>query len=74
MKAKEMFEKLGYMHIIYRWGDIGYIQQSNGVEISFYSQNKVVEIISNYDTIIEFKTNELKAINKQIEELGWDNE
>ena len=64
MKAKEMFEELGFIeefHIAY----IKYYNQREDYYIWFDKDSKTVE--ARFD--IDVKT--LKAINKQIEELGW---
>jgi hypothetical protein len=67
MTAKEMFEKLGYkedFHIAY----IKYYNEKEDKYIWFSKPTKTVEIMFDIDMDL------LKAINKQIEELGWDNE
>ena len=67
MKAKEMFEKLGYKLQM----DYPYLQYHNletDTYIWFYGETKTIEI--QFDITMDL----LKAINKQIEELGWDNE
>lgn len=73
MSAKEMFEELGYIH--------KYLNNSHRIEyflnrddefhfvftkIIFYKRLKKIYI----DGILTLK--ELQAINKQIEELGWN--
>ena len=82
MTAKEMFEKLGYQQFI---GDkehysIGEFIQYNNYEhsrwIRFDFYDKTINC-SMYDEPVEamdITINELKAINKQVEELGWNNE
>lgn len=79
--AKEMFEELGYK---YSEDDyfISYIEHNDSkpvkYQIIFSKEYKCVEIIfvmfdkPHYFTRINIDL--LKAINKQIEELGWDNE
>lgn len=78
MTAREMFEKLGYEQvsnkpICYRLDDGGYINLIEFInsreEIIFteyeeYNENKPQGNFSLYKE-------ELQAINKQIEELGW---
>lgn len=67
MTAKEMFEKLGYeedFHFTY----IKYYNKKEDRYIWFYQETETIEI--QFDITMEL----LKAINKQIEELGWDNE
>ena len=72
MKAKEMFEKLKleYRSIDYKKDEILEIQYSNGNGTRITISKKRIEYVENYnrkDLPMEF----LKAINKQIEELGW---
>lgn len=67
MTAKEMFEKLGYDLQF----DCPYLQYHNletDSYIWFYGETETIEI--QFDITMDL----LKAINKQIEELGWDNE
>lgn len=73
MNAKEMFEKLGYKQKI-QDDVIYYIKEINVPKkyghifiyfINFILKDKEVFTSKN----LEYK--ELKAINKQIEELGW---
>ena len=76
MTAKEMFEKLGYKQkiqndVIYYFKEVN-IPKQYGSSI-FYHINFILkdkEIFISRNLLLE----ELKAINKQIEELGWDNE
>lgn len=79
MTAKEMFEELGYEKtnsnlITYRSDDGGYIKQ-----IMFSPIGRIIifrewEEYENYEPQGQFTvyTDLLKAINKQIEELGWN--
>ena len=70
--AKEMFEKLGYLEVKDKYIDgITYVSLMKNTykEISmFKDDNKILIPIENIE-ILEYE--ELKAINKQIEELGW---
>ena len=75
MKAKEMFEKLGYEQeiideqLIYSTKDL---QANIEYQIIFYLDDKSFEAIT--DNCIHannINMQELQAINKQIEELGW---
>lgn len=77
LTAREMFEELGYKQI--KLADEGLVALyekiifSDRQSIYFYPE-KAVRIIFHsgeriYPPIIDMK--ELKAINKQIEELGW---
>ncbi len=81
MSAKEMFKKLGYelineVPLLYQKDDGGYIQN-----IEFISTLKTIKF-SEYETYnnnepqgeTTLYLDELQAINKQIEELGWNNE
>ena len=81
MSAKEMFKKLGYelineVPLLYQKDDGGYIQN-----IEFISTLKTIKF-SEYETYNNNEPQgetilyleELQAINKQIEELGWNNE
>lgn len=77
--AREMFEELGYekvsdIPICYRFDDGGYInliefidikQEIRFTEYEEYNENKPQGSFS-------LNKSELKAINKQIEELGWN--
>ena len=64
MTAKEMFEELGYeenYHIAY----IMFYSEKEDRYIWFFKDTKTIEI--RFDISMAL----LKAINKQIEELGW---
>ena len=81
MTAKEMFEKLGYKqtksHLItYTSNDGGYIKQIMFLKIGRRIIFREWEEYNHYEPQGQFTlyTDLLKAINKQIEELGWDNE
>ena len=74
MKAKEMFEELGYkLDKEARFGAVvSYTQYCRDgccriYDLCFY--NKSIEVQEDY---ISYKL--LQAINKQVEELGWNNE
>lgn len=72
--AKEMFEELGYevykgfCYIEYTKKEPINRYQCESYQIRFYENDKKVSAYQNL-TIAE-----LKAINKQVEELGWNNE
>ena len=71
MKAKEMFEELGYEqemknNVIYYFKKIHIPKSDIVYSINFIVEKKEIFISKNIDM------QELKAINKQIEELGWD--
>jgi hypothetical protein len=86
MKAKEMFEALGYEYkfidnknnncedvVLYT-----HTTQELSIQFNLFSQTVVYQIkntVQEYEKIVIFMTKELiQAINKQIEELGWNNE
>ena len=77
MSAKEMFEELGYeqktsIGVIYYFKKI-HIPKNDIV----YNINFITDLINGEKEIFISKNidmQELKAINKQIEELGWLNE
>lgn len=73
--AKEMFEELGYKlvvnannNIYYKKDDCKWIIFSNTSTNCYIKANIFIDD-KKYETVIDLK--ELKAINKQIEELGW---
>lgn len=81
MSAKDMFEKLGYEQVsdipkCYRFDDGGYIEL-----IEFINTRQEI-IFTEYEEYNENKPqgsfslnkSELQAINKQVEELGWNKE
>ena len=70
MTAKEMFEELGYEqkiknNVIYYFKKIHIPKSYIIYSINFINDNKEIFISKNIDI------KELKAINKQCEELGW---
>lgn len=76
MNAKEMFEKLGYIENNDREDTLRYtIKNMVGdiVEIRFYFSDKLF-LKEGYEDDLAYciTYDELKAINKQAEELGWD--
>ena len=72
MSAKEMFEKLGY-YPSYDYNkpkvDFAFYKKYSSKMIVFNIKDKIIEIIDGGINI-----QELQAINKQVEELGWNNE
>lgn len=70
MSAKEMFERLGYKLI---QNDVNWLIYSfnNKFKIMFYKpqQDFKIECLENIYNTIDME--ELQAINKQVEELGW---
>lgn len=76
MKAKEMFEKLGYKQDIYNNSAYQVIKYYNDKHTSILFcidnknfTNKSIEKEGNEPLIT---LEELQAINKQVEELGWN--
>ncbi len=70
MSAKEMFEKLGYKYLTdYKYCLFRYVNKDENpfVYIYFY-ENKTIEIAPDYE--LSYKV--YQAINKQVEELGWN--
>ena len=79
MTAREMFEKLGYeyneCYFERTLDDIYY--QKNGKytpQIRFNLNHKCVQDYREGNKSSAFDIKLLQAINKQIEELGWNNE
>lgn len=69
MSAKEMFEKLGYEYIEYICRIAYYKKVGNyDIEINFWVDSQEYTIENKY--ILSYE--EVQAINKQIEELGWN--
>lgn len=80
MSAKDMFEKLGYKQYIEASNVIEVISCDKQIRFNKDGKyKKTIEIFTNTDdykyddyTYAELTHKELKAINKQIEELGWN--
>lgn len=74
MKAKEMFEKLGYEYS--KVGEKIYYEIPNPYELGGHSPFVIFYTVNQYwDTnIVEINKDKelIKAINKQVEELGWN--
>ena len=68
MSAKELFEELGFDLVETTPYMMHYHNEENDVYIWFYNNSKTIEIVN------EFTLDILKAINKQVEELGWNKE
>lgn len=86
MTAKEMFEKLGYEYY-YSKDKEGNVEDTihytlkNKMKLQFNIESKIVVLtdLSNSEDVyinptLFINKDLLKAINKQIEELGWNNE
>lgn len=87
MSAKDLFKKLGYEcrtpRVNYGIPNEIYVKKtmSNSIRtISFDKAGKYIDITEKYQDIIEegyenynyLDLEELQAINKQVEELGWN--
>lgn len=75
MTAKEMFEKLGYKYKNYD-GYICYEKETNNTThfIGFDNRTHTFTKYQMSDRFLSITSKELKAINKQVEELRWFNE
>lgn len=78
MKAKDMFEKLGYEEDLNNNFYVGYIKHipntiTKNRMITFMKDNKYFTFIDQ-DNNVCIDLEELKAINQQVKELRWDNE
>ena len=77
MTAKEMFEELGYIDIT---NEYSYDKDYKAVYVNIEYIPNVHIIFEEYGTTrvidneIEITMPLLKAINKQVEELGWTND
>ena len=83
MSAKEMFEELGYKDISYNYPNKDYIAYQNNkiviYTIIFVKEYKCIELNPTLNAderrLIHFTRLDMKllqAINKQVEELGWN--
>ena len=75
MSAKEMFEELGYKIV---QNDMNWLRYGINTSkwyacfIDFNLREKKIEISNKVDTFGKtIELDELQAINKQVEELGW---
>lgn len=67
MNAEEMFEKLGYKQLLFdSSGYLDYERLSDDKYFSFDLNSKEIYVCEDSITV-----EELKALNKQCEELGW---
>lgn len=71
MSAREMFKELGYKKIC---DDVNYIIYNfeGHFEIRFYKPQQDFSIYYDDEIFNTIDVEELQAINKQIEELGWN--
>ena len=74
MKAKEMFEKLGYKQVgaYTKISEILRYKKDYDNIIVFYNFKEFMKKGEDSESYSNFTLEELKAINKQIEELGWN--
>lgn len=70
MTADEMFEELGYFKIE-KDNEVSFINNEAECLIKFVIPNKVVVLIEGYKSVVNCTMQELKAINKKVEELRW---
>lgn len=63
--AKEMFEELGFDLVETTPYMVYYYNEENDIYIWFYNNGKTIEIVNGFAFDVS------KAINKQVEELGW---
>ena len=66
MSAKEMFEELGYKQINNDNYSTCYSNEEENYYIYFYNYWKKIEVLH------DITMKQLQAINKQVEELGWN--
>ena len=78
--AKELFEELGYNELIKHKTYMFYIKplkenveyENDEIHLEFNFENKTfVKTYGDDNSVYEITLEELKAINKQIEELNW---
>lgn len=80
MKAKDMFEYLGYSKIEDTM-IIEYVRK-NGHKIRFWKGSRQIELFGGYEFETDLENEQyftdgfklFVAINQQVKELGWDNE
>ena len=77
MSAKEMFEELGYELDINVLDIIRYSKEEKDLKsvIRFNVDEKTIStnsVVNNDLWVLDITSEELKAINKQVEELGWN--
>ena len=79
MKAKEMFEKLGYELVFENKEVLRYRKKHLDVEfwkvyelVTGEKIKKFIKVSTVYDKPYLISLDLLQAINKQIEELGWE--
>ena len=73
MKAKEMFERLGYGDYFNNGLRITYSNFDKECKmIEFDLKKKQLIFVDDSEEIFELSLEELQAINKQVEELRWN--
>lgn len=82
MKAKEIFKDLGYTKKVNNNQEVIYnklfIEEHIDEFIIFNKKEKIIEVFNKTaqndyeDCHMPINVDELKAINKQVEELGWN--
>ena len=73
MSAKEMFEKLGYGDYFNNGLRITYSNFDKECKmIEFDLKKKQLMLADDSQEVFELSLEELQAINKQVEELGWN--
>ena len=73
MTAKEMFEKLGYGDYFNNGLRITYSNFDKECKmIEFDLKKKQLIFVDDSEEVFELSLEELQAINKQVEELGWE--
>jgi hypothetical protein len=66
MKAKEMFEELGFKYIITPFSTIECSLETRKYPITFYTDTD-----GSFDVIRDCNVETHKAIHQQLKELGW---
>ena len=80
MKAKEMFEQLGYKKLITHKTYMFYIKElrenpeyeNDYIHLEFDFKDKTIcKTYGDDNSVYEITLEELQAINQQVKELGW---
>ena len=69
--ADKLFEELGYKKIRDDENKVIYENEKKSKFILFNKEEKAVEVSAEYGLSELIYTNELQAINKKCQELGW---
>lgn len=70
--AKELFEELGYKAFGKSSEFVMYENQEHNYYITFKLSDRTIQIYKPHTTFDLIFYKELQAINKQVEELGWN--